>query len=82
MKLIEVTPLENGSRRNLSAALRQVPEGWAVIPEDMPIPDTFPFVELTAQEIDGVMTVTEMLPGVMPEPEPEDLSPDETGKTE
>ena len=82
MRLIELTSLENGGRRNLSAPLQHVPKGWAVIPEDMAVPDTFPFVELTAQEIDGVMTVTEMLPGLIPEPEPEDIPPEETGKTE
>lgn len=44
-----------------------VPDGWAVIPDNMSIPDTFPFVNLT---VDG-QTVTSMAAGTIPEPEPE-----------
>ena len=47
------------------------PAGWAVIPDGFTIPDSFPFVGVDATEIDGVMTVTAMTDGVMPEPEPE-----------
>lgn len=42
-------------------------EGWAVIPEDMVIPETFPFVSITVSE--GI--VTEMTAGVVPEPVPD-----------
>ena len=72
MKLIEITPLENGAHRNqTSSAVIPVPDGWAVIPDDMETPN-FPFGEVTAEEIDGVMTVTNWTPGVLPEPEPND----------
>ena len=32
--------------------------------------ENFPFGEVTAAEIGGVMTVTSWIPGTMPEPEP------------
>ena len=32
--------------------------------------DNFPFGEVIAKEINGVMTVTEWTPGIMPEPTP------------
>ena len=32
--------------------------------------ENFPFGEVKAEEIDGVMTVTEWIAGTMPEPEP------------
>lgn len=47
-----------------------IPDGWAVIPEMMETPN-FPFGTVTAEEINGVMTVTDWTPGTMPEPEPE-----------
>ena len=46
-----------------------VPEGWAVIPENMEC-ENFPFGEVEVAEVNGVMTVTKWTPGVMPEPEP------------
>ena len=68
MKLIEVVALSNGAHRNQMCNFEMpVPDGWAVIPEDMTIPDTFPYVNIT---VDGT-TVTSMMAGVVPEPEPE-----------
>ena len=69
MRLIELAPLENGAHRNLSAQLTRVPEGWAVLPAEIPVPETFPFVEVEAAEVNGVMTVTALTPGEVPEPE-------------
>lgn len=68
MRIIEIQALPNGARRNqtVSGAVA-VPDGWAVIPEDVPIPKTFPFVDLT---VEG-QTVVSMTAGVVPEPEPE-----------
>ena len=68
MKIIEIIPLSNGAHRNqtVSGAVA-VPDGWAVIPEDVPIPETFPFVDLV---VEGGTVVT-MTAGVVPEPEPE-----------
>lgn len=67
MKLIEITALSNGAHRNQTYNGSTVPDGWAVIPDGMTVPDTFPFVNLT---VDG-QTVTSMTAGVVPEPEPE-----------
>lgn len=67
MKLIEITALSNGAHRNQTYNGSTVPDGWAVIPDGMAVPDTFPFVNLT---VDG-QTVTSMTAGTIPEPEPE-----------
>ena len=71
MKIIEISALSNGGHRNQTAGNSiKIPLGWAVIPDDMETPN-FPFGELTAEKIDGVMTVTRWTPGEIPEPEPE-----------
>lgn len=73
MKIIELSALSNGAHRNMeSSAWLAPPEGWAMIPEEMALPDTYPFVEVEAEEMGGVMTVTALTPGTMPEP---DLEP-------
>lgn len=70
MRLIEIATLENGAHNNQKFGAGgpnyTPPTGWAVIPEDMPIPDTFPFVDIEVEN--GV--VTAMTAGVVPEPEP------------
>ena len=68
MVIIEIKALENGAHRNqivMGAILP--PDGWAVIPEDIEIPETFPFVNV--ETADGV--VTAMTAGTVPEPQPE-----------
>lgn len=73
MKIIELSALSNGAHLNMeSSAWLAPPEGWAMIPEEMALPDTYPFVEVEAEEIDGIMTVTALTPGAPPEP---DLEP-------
>lgn len=75
MRIIEIAVLENGAHRNQTGTFSKVPEGWAVIPEEMAC-DHFPFGDVTAEEIEGVMTVTAWNPGTMPEPtdpEPSDM---------
>lgn len=69
MTIIEISALENGAHRNQSGNMQTVPDGWAVIPESMETKN-FPFGNVTAEEIDGIMTVTSWTPGVMPEPGP------------
>ena len=69
MRIIEIKALENGAHRNQESNFDIIPEGWAVIPEEMEIPDTFPFVNITTEN----ETVTSMTAGVMPEPEEEEL---------
>lgn len=66
MIIIEIQPQSNGAHRNQTIQGGMAcPEGWAIIPADVPIPATYPFVTLT---VEG-QTVTGMEPGVMPEPE-------------
>ena len=66
MKIIKITPFENGAHDNQTAiGAINVPDGWAVIPDSMIIPDTFPFVNI---EIDGQMVVS-MTAGVIPAPD-------------
>ena len=70
MRMVEISALENGAHNNLTSNFIELPDGGAVIPDDMETPN-FPFGEVTAEEIEGVMTVTSWTPGTIPEPEPE-----------
>ena len=70
MRIIEINAFDNGAHRNQTTnSTIPVPEGWAVIPDEMET-ENFPFGEVTAEKIDGVMTVTEWTPLPIPEPEP------------
>ena len=67
MKIIEIAENELGGHQNqFIDANIEVPEGWAVIPDDMAIPETFPFVRITVRN--GV--VKSMVAGTMPPDEP------------
>lgn len=69
MIIIEIQPQSNGAHRNQTGNFHAIPTGWALIPEDVPIPETFPFVDLVLV-VEGSTVVT-MTAGVVPEPEPE-----------
>ncbi len=71
MRIVEIKALDNGAHNNqtINGVLANIPDGYAVIPDNM-ICDNFPFGEVKAADIDGMMTVTEWIPGVIPEPEP------------
>ena len=79
MQIIEIVALPNGAHRNQTWYKEIIPDGWALIPENMAIPATFPFVDIkvkdnTYLQDDEQYTrkeVVEMTAGVMPEPEPE-----------
>lgn len=74
MLLIEIEPLSYGAHRNQNVGGTMTPpDGWAVIPADMAIPETFPFVDLVVR--DG--TVVSMAAGEVPEPDP-DPTPEPT----
>lgn len=49
-RIIKIQPFENGSHDNIRKRITSIPEGWAQIPDDMPIPDTFPFVNIEVAE--------------------------------
>lgn len=70
MKIIEIKALDNGAHRNQNGRLSYIPDGWAVVPENLPT-ENFPFGEVEAEEVNGVMTVTKWTAGTIPEPEPE-----------
>ena len=78
MKIVEIKTLENGAHRNQTGDFNTIPEGWAVIPDEMETPN-FPFGEVAAEEKDGVMTVTKWVAGTIPEaePTPNDISQEE-----
>ena len=78
MRIIEIKAQENGSHRNQTGTFSIIPKGFAVIPDDMEIPN-FPFGEVEVEEINGVMTVTKWIKGEFPTIEipPEDFSAEE-----
>lgn len=51
VKIIEVLELHNGAHRNQSWDASDPPDGWAVIPDDMELPASFPFVGVEAEEV-------------------------------
>lgn len=80
--IIKIEQNSNGSYNNQSTIPNPLPDGYAIVPNDIVIPDTFPFVNIKTKEIDGVMTVTEMTAGVVPEPETVELEPTPTDDLE
>ena len=67
MLIIEIAALENGAHRNQTGTFRNgLPDGWAVVPDGLEIPETFPFVNIEAED----SMVTSMTAGTVPEPEP------------
>lgn len=84
MRYIEIAALDNGAHRNqtVSGKWRKIPEGWALIPATLETPN-FPFGVVTAEEIDGVMTITKWEPSPIPEPEepPQPYTPDDPEPT-
>jgi hypothetical protein len=71
MTIIEIASLSNGAHRNqtILGVLSKIPEGWAVVPDEMELPK-FPFGEVKTKKTNGIMTVTKWIPGTLPEPEP------------
>ncbi len=67
MRIIEIQALSNGAHRNQTGNFPAIPTGWAEISEDVPIPETFPFVDLA---VEGQRVVS-MTAGVVPDPEPQ-----------
>lgn len=57
MQIIELVALDNGAHRNLVGPFSAVPDGWAIVPDGMTC-ENFPFGDVVAKEIDGLMTVT------------------------
>ena len=73
MRIVKIEKMESGAHCNQTIdILSNIPEGWAVIPEDM-ITENFPFGDIEVEGIDGVMTVTSWTPGEIPEPQPKPI---------
>lgn len=65
MKIIEIKAQSNGAHRNQTLGFEiPVPDGWAVIPDDILIPATFPFVNIAIED----NTVVSMTEGEVPIP--------------
>lgn len=64
--IIKIEAYENGGHANQSTTPKVIPDGWAIVPPEIVIPETFPFVNI---EVEG-QRVTAMTAGVVPEPEP------------
>lgn len=83
MTIIKITPYDNGSHDNNTFSThtpepRPLPDGWAVIPEELGTPDTlehYPFGEITVETVDGIPTVTSWTPLPIPEPEEPETPP-------
>lgn len=72
MLIVEIKANELGGHDNnlIHGFLDVIPEGWAVIPDDM-VTENFPFGEVAVKTNNGVPTVIKWIPLPMPEPEPE-----------
>ncbi len=70
MQIIEIAALPNGAHRN-QTGVAHPPAGWAEIPPELELPETFPFAALTL-EGDRVTAMTGL---PMPEPPEEDEAP-------
>jgi hypothetical protein len=50
MTIISIKSQKNGAHSSQSWGFKPIPEGYAQIPDDMVIPDTFPFVNIEVAE--------------------------------
>lgn len=71
MKIIEIQALPNGAHRNQTTTSTTIPTGWAEIPADVAIPETFPFVDIQVEENHVVSMTAGVVPDPEPQPEPE-----------
>lgn len=74
MKIIEIKALENGAHRNQTGSFKTIPEGFAVVPDDMEL-ENFPFGKLNYRTIDGIKTVVNW--EALPVPEVEEITKEE-----
>ena len=50
MRIIEIQSLKNGAHRNQESSITILPAGWAIIPENISIPNSFPFVDIEVED--------------------------------
>lgn len=74
MLAIELNPLHNGAHRNQRGEGFLVPEGWAIVPEELEQEAILylPFIQLTVERgvITGVAQGAIPAPDLVPAPEP------------
>lgn len=83
MRIVEIKELENGAHSDqvINGVLHNIPDGWAVVPDNMEL-ENFPFGTLKTQDVEGVITVIEWTPGMIPEtPDEPEPTPDEPAPT-
>ena len=74
MNIIKIVSLDNGAHENRCSPWEAiVPDGWAYIPENVELPDSYPFVDIEVENIDGVSTVTTITPRELPVESKEEL---------
>ena len=71
MIIIEIMPLSNGAHRNQTTTSTTIPTGWAEIPGDVAIPETFPFVDIQVEGNKVVSMTAVVVSDPEPQPEPE-----------
>lgn len=71
MRIVEIQALENGAHRNQTTTSTTIPDGWAEIPADVAIPETFPFVDIQVKGNKVVSMTAGVVPAPEPQPEPE-----------
>lgn len=68
MRLIKIQAETSGGHAyQVSDSISVVPNGWAVVPDNMETPNV-PYGDITVEELDGVMTVTSWTARDNPEP--------------
>lgn len=80
MWIIEIEQLENGAHRNQQGEFRKVPQGWAVIPGNIIIPSSFPFVDITVEGQTVMTMVAREVPEIPEVPDVPDVPPGEEPK--
>jgi hypothetical protein len=82
MLIVKIEAFDNGGHDNQTInTVIAIPSGWALVPDNM-VCENFPFGTLTAEEINGVMTVTSWVPGIIPELEDVEAEPTQLDKIE
>lgn len=81
MRIVQIESLENGAHLNQTVTGHYIPDGWAVIPDEMPCPN-FPFGSLKTMRVDNHDVATEWIPSDLPDPAPRPAIPSDFDRLE
>lgn len=86
MTIIKISPYDNGGHDNntiygATPETFPVPDGWAIVPDDLERPETYPFVDITVDDSNPPVVLT-MTPGIVPPPEPIPEEPTQLDRVE